>query len=59
MRSSHVLVKDFREYMPQVSHRLKEASLAAALEFGRVVRHVPSAAAGKVMGRTSKVPRPI
>ena len=54
-----MLVKDFREYMPQVSHRLKEASLAAALEFGRVVRHVPSAAAGKVMGRTSKVPRPI
>ena len=57
MRSSHVLVKDFREYMPQVSHRLKEASLAAALEFGRV-RYVPSAA-GKVMGKTSKVPRPI
>jgi hypothetical protein len=54
-----VLVKDFREYMPQVSHRLKEASLAAALEFGRVVRHVPPSAAGKVMGRTSKVPRPI
>jgi hypothetical protein len=53
-----VLVKDFREYLPQVSHRLKEASLAAALEFGRV-RYVPSAAAGKVMGRRSKVPRPI
>lgn len=47
LRSSHVLIKDFRQHMPEVSERLKKASLAAALELGRVVRYVPSAAVSK------------
>ena len=47
LRSSHVMFKDFRQHMPEVSRRLKEASLAAALELGREVRYVPSAAESK------------
>jgi hypothetical protein len=47
LRSSHVMFKDFGEHVLEVSRRLKEASLAAALELGRVVRYVPSAAASK------------
>ena len=47
LRSSHVMFKDFGEHVLDVSRRLKEASLAAALELGRVVRYVPSAAASK------------
>src|ERR1035437_2229930 len=47
LRSSHVMFKDFGERVLEVSRRLKEASLAAALELGRVVRYVPSAAASK------------
>jgi len=47
LRSSHVMCKDFGEHVLDVSRRLKEASLAAALELGRVVRYVPSAAASK------------
>jgi hypothetical protein len=40
LRSSKVLLKDFAEHVHQVSQRLKKASLAAALESGRVVRYV-------------------
>lgn len=47
LRSSHVMFKDFGEHVLDVSRRLKEASLAAALELDRVVRYVPSAAASK------------
>jgi hypothetical protein len=47
LRSNKVLIKDFHQHMPEVSERLKKASLAAALELGRVVRYVPSAAASK------------
>src|SRR5450759_1894994 len=47
LRSSHVMFKDFGEHVLEVSRRLKEASLAAALELGRVVRYVPSAGASK------------
>jgi len=47
LRSSHVMFKDFGEHVLEVSGRLKQASLAAALELGRVVRYVPSAAASK------------
>jgi hypothetical protein len=46
-RSSHVMFQDFRQHVPEVSRRLKEASLAAVLELGRGVRYVPSAAASK------------
>ena len=41
------MFKDFGAHVEEVSRRLKEASLAAALELGRVVRYVPSAAASK------------
>jgi DNA-binding HxlR family transcriptional regulator len=47
LRSSHVMFKDFRKHVPEVSRRLREASLRAALELGRVVRYVPSAAESK------------
>jgi len=47
LRSSHVMFKDFGAHVLEVSRRLKESSLAAALELGRVVRYVPSAAASK------------
>ncbi len=47
LRSSHVMFKDFGPHVTEVSHRLKEASLAAAMELGRVVRYVPSAGASK------------
>jgi DNA-binding HxlR family transcriptional regulator len=47
LRSSQVMFKDFRRHVPEVSRRLKEASLAAAMELGRVVRYVPSAVASK------------
>jgi hypothetical protein len=47
LRSSHVMFKDFGTHVLDVSRRLKEASLAAALELDRVVRYVPSAAASK------------
>jgi len=47
LRSSHVMFKDFRQHVAEVSRRLKEASLAAALELGRVVRYVLSAAESK------------
>ena len=40
LRSSKVLLKDFAEHVRQVSQRLKTASLAAALELGRVVQYV-------------------
>ena len=44
LRSSKVLLKDFAEHVQQVSQKLKKASLAAALELGRVVQYVaPSA----------------
>lgn len=47
LRSSHVMFKDFGRHVSEVSGRLKEASLAAALELDRVVRYVPSAAESK------------
>jgi hypothetical protein len=47
LRSSHVMFKDFGAHVLEVSRRLKEASLAAALELGREVRYVPSAAESK------------
>jgi hypothetical protein len=47
LRSSHVMFKDFGQHVTEVSGRLKEASLAAALEQDRVVRYVPSAAESK------------
>lgn len=47
LRSSHVMFKDFGAHVEKVSSRLKEASLAAALELGKVVRYVPSAAESK------------
>jgi hypothetical protein len=40
LRSSKVLLKDFAEHVQQVSQKLKQASLAAALELGRVVQYV-------------------
>lgn len=40
LRSNKVLLKDFAGHVHQVSQRLKKASLAAALELGRVVRYV-------------------
>lgn len=40
LRSSKVLLKDFAEHVQQVSQKLKKASLAAALELGRVVQYV-------------------
>lgn len=40
LRSSKVLLKDFAEHVQQVSRRLKDASVAAALELGRVVQYV-------------------
>src|ERR1017187_2355064 len=46
-RSSGLMFKDFGAHVERVSRRLKEASLAAAVELGRVVRYVPSAAASK------------
>jgi hypothetical protein len=47
LRSSHVMFKDFGEHVMEVSRRLKDASQAAALELGRIVRYVPSAAESK------------
>src|ERR1700674_1829688 len=47
LRSSHVMFKDFGEHVLEVSSRLKEASLAAALELDRIPRYVPSAAESK------------
>jgi hypothetical protein len=47
LRSSHVMFKDFGAHVLEVSRRLKAASLAAAVEQGREVRYVPSAAASK------------
>jgi hypothetical protein len=47
LRSSGLMFKDFGAHVEGVSRRLKEASLAGALELGRVVRYVPSAAASK------------
>ena len=46
-RGSGLMFKDFGAHVERVSRRLKEASLAAAVELGRVVRYVPSAAASK------------
>src|ERR1035441_7888532 len=46
-RSSGLMFKDFGAHVERVSRRLKEASLAAAVELGRVVRYVPSAAAAQ------------
>lgn len=44
LKSSKVLLKDFGVHVQQVSQKLKKASLAAALELGRVVQYVaPSA----------------
>ena len=40
LRSSKVLLKDFAQHVHAVSQRLKKASLAAALELGRVVQYV-------------------
>ena len=45
--SSQVRFTDFRSHVLQVSRRWKEASLAAALQLGRSVRYVPSAAESK------------
>jgi hypothetical protein len=47
LRSTGVMFKEFGEHVLEVSRRLKEASLAAALEMGRVVRYVPSATESK------------
>jgi hypothetical protein len=47
LRSNHVMFKDFGQHVLEVSRRLKDASKAAALELGRVVRYVPSAAESK------------
>ena len=47
LRSSRVMFKEFGTHVEEVSRRLKEASLAASLELGRVVRYVPSAAESK------------
>ena len=41
LKASKVLLKDFGEHVQQVGQRLKKASLAAALELGRVVQYVP------------------
>jgi hypothetical protein len=41
------MFKDFGEHVWEVSRRLKEASLAAALELDRIVRYVPSVAESK------------
>jgi len=41
LRSSQVMYTDFRSHVLQVSRRLKEASLATAMELGRIVRYVP------------------
>jgi len=44
LKSSKILLKDFGEHVQQVSQRLKRASLATALELGRVVQYLaPSA----------------
>ncbi len=47
LRSNHILFKEFGKHVREVSERLKKASLAAALELGRVVQYVASAAASK------------
>jgi hypothetical protein len=47
LNSSKVLIKDFGKHVQEVSERLKRASLAAALELGRVVKYIPSAAMSK------------
>ncbi len=47
LRSNHVMFKDFGKHVLEVSRRLKDASQAAALELGRVVRYVPSASESK------------
>ena len=47
LRSSRVMFKEFGAHVEVVSRRLKEASLAAALELGRAVQYVPSAAESK------------
>lgn len=38
--NAHVLLKDYGEFVQQVSRRVREASLAAAVELGCAVRHV-------------------
>jgi len=44
LKNMHVLMKDYGEFVQQVSRRVREASLAAALDLGCVVQHVaPSA----------------
>lgn len=47
LSSSKVLIKDFGKHVQAVSERLKKASLTAALELGRVVKYIPSAAISK------------
>ncbi len=47
LRSGGVMFKDFGQHVLEVSRRLKDASLASALELNRVVRYVPSAAESK------------
>jgi hypothetical protein len=40
LKSSKVLLKDYGKHVTSISRRLKEASLAAALELGRVVQYL-------------------
>lgn len=47
LKSQGLLIKQFGQHVEQVSERLKKASLAAALEFGRVIQYLPSAARSK------------
>jgi hypothetical protein len=41
LRSSQVMFADFRSHVLELSRRLKEASLAAAVGLGRIVRYLP------------------
>ena len=47
LRSSGVKFVDFGRHVTEVSNRLKKASLASALELGRIVRFIPSSAESK------------
>jgi hypothetical protein len=47
LKSNHVLLKNFREYVHQISSRLKAASLAAALSGNRPVIYMRSPKASK------------
>jgi hypothetical protein len=61
LKSSKILLKDFGEHVRQVSQRLKKASLASALELGRIIQYLaPSAdkaAAARRIAQEQKIDR--